>query len=42
MSNKSTVQLCPAQQSVLDLLLKGLQIGSIFRLWGGVGRRVFA
>jgi transitional endoplasmic reticulum ATPase len=38
MANKSTVQLCPAQQSVLDSLLKGLQIGSIFRLWGGVGR----
>jgi transitional endoplasmic reticulum ATPase len=38
MANKSSVQLCPAQQSVLDSLLKGLQIGSIFRLWGGVGR----
>jgi hypothetical protein len=38
MPNKSTAQLCPAQQSVLDSLLKGLQIGSIFRLWGGVGR----
>jgi transitional endoplasmic reticulum ATPase len=38
MPNKSTVQLCPVQQSALDSLLKGLQIGSIFRLWGGVGR----
>ena len=38
MASKSTIELCPAQQSALDSLLKGLQIGSIFRLWGGVGR----
>jgi ATP-dependent 26S proteasome regulatory subunit len=38
MPNKSTIQLCPAQRSVLEALLKGLQIGSIFRVWGGVGR----
>ena len=38
MPTKSTVQLCPAQQTVLDSLLKGLPIGSIFRVWGGVGR----
>src|SRR5262245_49492556 len=38
MTNKSTIQLCPAQQSVLESLLKGLEIGSIFRVWGGVGR----
>jgi ATP-dependent 26S proteasome regulatory subunit len=38
MQNKATIQLCPAQQSVLESLLKGLQIGSIFRVWGGVGR----
>lgn len=39
MPNKSTIQLCPAQCSVLEALLKGLQIGWIFRVWGGVGRR---
>jgi transitional endoplasmic reticulum ATPase len=38
MAGKSMIELCPAQQSALNLLLKGLQIGSIFRLWGGVGR----
>jgi ATP-dependent 26S proteasome regulatory subunit len=38
MPNASNVQLCPAQQAALDSLLKGLEIGSIFRLWGGVGR----
>jgi ATP-dependent 26S proteasome regulatory subunit len=38
MPNKSTIQLCPAQQSTLDSLLTGLPIGSIFRVWGGVGR----
>jgi transitional endoplasmic reticulum ATPase len=38
MPTNSTIQLCPAQQSVLEALLKGLQIGSIFRVWGGVGR----
>ena len=38
MPNNSTIQLCPAQQRVLDSLLRGLQIGSIFRVWGGVGR----
>ncbi len=38
MPNTSKVQLCPAQHSVLESLLKGLPIGSIFRLWGGVGR----
>lgn len=38
MSAKPAVRLCPAQQSVLDALLKGLPIGSIFRVWGGVGR----
>src|SRR5262249_48964628 len=38
MANKSTIQLCPAQLSVLESLLKGLPIGSIFRVWGEVGR----
>lgn len=32
------IQLCPAQQCVLDALLKGLSVGSIFRLTGGPGR----
>jgi ATP-dependent 26S proteasome regulatory subunit len=38
MPHKSTTVLCPAQQRALDLLLKGLEIGSIFRMWGGIGR----
>jgi transitional endoplasmic reticulum ATPase len=38
MPETSSVQLCPAQQTVLDSLLKGLSIGSIFRVWGGIGR----
>src|SRR5438034_1911546 len=38
MPNKSGIQLCPVQQSALESLLKGLPIGSIFRVWGGVGR----
>ena len=38
MPKNSTVKLCPAQQSVLDYLLRGLHIGSIFRVWGGTGR----
>jgi len=38
MSDNSKIQLCPAQQSALESLLKGLPIGSIFRVWGGVGR----
>ena len=32
------VVLCPAQQRAFDGLSAGLQAGSIFRLWGGVGR----
>ncbi|MGA2246773.1 MAG: ATP-binding protein [Verrucomicrobiota bacterium] len=38
MQKKSTIKLCPAQQTALESLLEGLRIGSIFRLWGGVGR----
>ena len=38
MPKNSKVRLCPAQQSALESLLKGLPIGSIFRLTGGVGR----
>src|SRR2546426_7728422 len=38
MSNQSVVQLCPAQKRTFDCLSSGLQVGSIVRLWGGVGR----
>jgi transitional endoplasmic reticulum ATPase len=38
MQNKSKIQLCPAQQGMLDVLRQGLPIGSIFRVWGGLGR----
>jgi len=38
MSKESKIQLCPAQRSVLESLQRGLPIGSIFRVWGGVGR----
>ena len=38
MTNKATIQLCPTQQSAMESLLRGLPIGSIFRVWGGVGR----
>ena len=38
MPNKSTIQLCPAQQRALESLLRSLPIGSIFRVSGGVGR----
>ena len=38
MPDTAPTRLCPAQQDALDALLRGLQIGSIFRVWGGVGR----
>src|SRR5580693_8147815 len=38
MPNKPAVKLCPVQQSTMESLLEGLPVGSIFRLWGGVGR----
>jgi transitional endoplasmic reticulum ATPase len=38
MPNQSAIHLCPAQQSALESLLKSLQVGSIFRLTGAVGR----
>ncbi len=38
MQNNPGAQLCPAQQSALESLLKGLIIGSIFRLNGATGR----
>jgi transitional endoplasmic reticulum ATPase len=38
MSDDSSPQLCPAQKRAFDSLCAGLGIGSILRLWGGVGR----
>jgi hypothetical protein len=38
MTDNPAVKLCPAQQAALELFFKGLPIGSIFRIWGGVGR----
>src|SRR5215204_4889292 len=36
MSTKT--ELCPAQQRAFESISAGLQIGSIHRLWSGVGR----
>lgn len=38
MPTNSEIRLCPVQQSVLGSLMRGLPLGSIFRLWGGTGR----
>ena len=38
MSNQSNIQLCPAQERTFDLLLAGIQLGSVFRVWSGTGR----
>ena len=38
MSNQPDIQLCPAQKSAFNHLSASLQVGSIVRLWGGVGR----
>ena len=38
MTKTTKIQLCPVQQAALESLLGGLKIGSIFRVWGGVGR----
>src|SRR5438552_566979 len=38
MSKQRNVQLCPAQKRAFDSLLAGVQVGSILRLWGGIGR----
>jgi SpoVK/Ycf46/Vps4 family AAA+-type ATPase len=38
MPSTSSIQLCPAQQQVFDSLNTGLQLGSILRVWSGVGR----
>src|SRR5688500_14726901 len=33
-----SLELCPAQQRAFDHLTAGIEIGSIIRVWGGVGR----
>src|SRR5690349_12182505 len=38
MSKHSISNLCPAQQSAFEGLSHGLEVGTILRLWGGVGR----
>ena len=38
MPRNSSIQLCPAQKRTFEGLPGGLEIGSILRLWGGVGR----
>ncbi len=38
MTNHSEIRLCPAQQRAFYSLSRGLQVGCILRLWGGVGR----
>lgn len=38
MPNDSQCNLCPAQKRAFDYLTAGLQLGSILRLWSGVGR----
>jgi tRNA A37 threonylcarbamoyladenosine biosynthesis protein TsaE len=38
MPNNSHTQLYPAQKQAFDSLTAGLQLGSILRLSGGVGR----
>ena len=36
--DKAAIQFCPAQKAAYDSLIAGIKIGSIVRLWGGVGR----
>jgi ATP-dependent 26S proteasome regulatory subunit len=38
MTKENPIKLCPTQKATLESLLRGLQIGSIFRVWGHVGR----
>ncbi len=38
MQKNTQTQLCPVQKNVLESLLRGMPIGSIFRVWGGIGR----
>jgi ATP-dependent 26S proteasome regulatory subunit len=37
-SKPFSIHFCPAQKRAYERLLAGLEIGSILRLWGGVGR----
>jgi transitional endoplasmic reticulum ATPase len=38
MPNHSDAQLCPAQKRAFEAIFAGLDVGTIFRLWGGIGR----
>src|SRR5438094_2969952 len=38
MPNRSAIKLSPTQKTAFDYLSAGLQVGSILRLWGGIGR----
>jgi hypothetical protein len=38
MPRNAEVDLCPSQQRTFESLVKGVEVGSILRLWGGVGR----
>jgi transitional endoplasmic reticulum ATPase len=38
MAKRSIAKLCPAQKTALEGLSYGLEVGTILRLWGGVGR----
>ena len=38
MPDHSVIQLCPAQKRAFDAISGGLQAGTVFRLWGGLGR----
>ena len=38
MPKRPSLQLCPAQKRAYESLLAGFKVGSILRLWGGVGR----
>jgi ATP-dependent 26S proteasome regulatory subunit len=38
MTGNTDIQLCPAQKRTFESLAQGVQVGSILRLWGGVGR----
>src|SRR5262245_62051153 len=38
MPDHSAIQLCPAQKRAFDAISGGLQAGTVFGLWGGLGR----
>jgi ATP-dependent 26S proteasome regulatory subunit len=38
MSKHSAAKLCPSQKSAFEGLSSGLEVGTILRLWGGIGR----